>query len=139
MPISNYNFVTGADVLDAVRAAMSAEGLCLFISMGEVKKEIKRTVIDFQFTFADGASGQSMSVNWVGEAIDTQDKGIAKAATSALKYCLLKTFLIATGDESDSDNDGPSILERRGPAAVAGTNPSPAPKAAPGQRRHPPR
>ena len=102
-----YAFVTDADVLDAVREAMTAEGMALFVSMNSVHQDNKRTTADFDLTFADGESGQSMSIHWVGEAIDTQDKGIAKAATSALKYCLLKTFLIATGDDPDSDGDGP--------------------------------
>ena len=105
-----YEFVTDSDVLDAVRIAMAAEGVCLFVSMTGVQQQDKRTIINFQFTFADGESGQSMPVAWVGEAIDTQDKGIAKAATSALKYCLLKTFLISTGDEPDTDSDGPQVV-----------------------------
>ena len=104
-----YQFVTDSDVLDTVRMAMAAEGVCLFVSMTGVQQDNKHTVVNLQFTFADGESGQSMTVAWVGEAMDTQDKGIAKAATSALKYCLLKTFLISTGDEPDADSDGPQV------------------------------
>ena len=104
-----YEFVTDSDVLDTVRMAMAAEGVCLFVSMTGVQQDNKRTIVNLQFTFADGESGQSVTVAWVGEAMDTQDKGIAKAATSALKYCLLKTFLISTGDEPDTDSDAPQV------------------------------
>ena len=102
-----YAFVTDADVVDAVRTAMSAEGLALFVSMDSVQQEGKHTIASFTITFADGESGATKSIHWVGEANDTQDKGLAKAATSAIKYALLKTFLISTGDDPDSDNDGP--------------------------------
>ena len=84
-----YYFVTDADVLDTVRKAMAAEGLCLFVSMDSVHQENKRTVVNLALTFADGESGQSVTTHWSGEANDTQDKGISKAATSALKYALL--------------------------------------------------
>jgi len=104
-----YAFVTDSDVLDAVRVAMAAEGVCLFMSMTGIQQQDKRTIVNFQVTFADSGSGEREDVAWVGEAMDTQDKGIAKAATSALKYCLLKTFLISTGDEPDADSDGPQV------------------------------
>ena len=104
-----YQFVTDSDVLDSVRMAMAAEGVCLFVSMTNVQQDNKRTIVNLQFTFADSESGQSVTVAWVGEAMDTQDKGIAKAVTSALKYCLLKTFLISTGDEPDTDSDGAQV------------------------------
>ena len=105
-----YAFVTDSDVLDAVRVAMAAEGVCLFMSMTGIQQQDKRTIVNFQVTFADSGSGEREDVAWVGEAMDTQDKGIAKAATSALKYCLLKTFLISTGDEPDTDSDGPQVI-----------------------------
>jgi len=111
-----YAFVEDSDVLDAVRKAMSEAGLCLFVSMVELKQEGKKTVGHFRFTFADGETGETMTVPWSGEAIDTQDKGIAKTATSAVKYFLLKTFLISTGDEPDSDSDGPVPVPARAPA-----------------------
>jgi hypothetical protein len=126
-PHFKYEFVTDSDVLDAVRTAMAAEGMCLFVSMDGLQQDDKRTVANFKFTFADGESGQAMTVNWIGEAIDTQDKGIAKAATSALKYCLLKTFLMSTGDDPDSDSDGP--VPPRAPRRAPTTKP-PAPAAA---------
>lgn len=123
-----YQFVTDSDVLDTVRMAMAAEGVCLFVSMTNVQQDNKRTIVNLQFTFADGESGQSVTVAWVGEAMDTQDKGIAKAATSALKYCLLKTFLISTGDEPDTDSDGPQVI----------TPPKPRPQGPPDTDRVPP-
>ena len=110
-----YKFVTDGDVSDAVRAALASEGVAFFASLQLVSSEdggktkrgdvITKTLAEFIFTFADGETGATWSCNWTGEAIDTQDKGIAKAATSALKYFLLKTFVLSAGDpEDDSDN-----------------------------------
>jgi hypothetical protein len=42
--------------------------------------------------------------------MDKQDKGINKAATAGLKYCLLKTFLISTCNEPEADA-GPTAEE----------------------------
>ena len=106
----NYDFVTDGDVSDAVRAALAAEGVAFFASMKGTHLDGKKTTAYFTYTFADGQTGATWSCDWVGEAIDSQDKGIAKAATSALKYFLLKTFVLSSGDPADdidSDNASP--------------------------------
>lgn len=98
-----YNYVLDADVMEAVREAMSAEGLCFFVDMGEIKVDGNKTTIRFRVEFACSETGATHMVDWIGEALDKQDKGINKAATAAIKYCLLKTFLISTGDTDDTD------------------------------------
>jgi len=103
----NYDFVTDGDVLDAVRAALVAEGIAFFVSFNEATHREKGiTTGKFTLTFADAETGQTHDVQWVGEGQDTQDKGAAKAATSAVKYALLKTFLISTGDAADDPDSG---------------------------------
>lgn len=105
-----YDFVTDADVSDAVRQALAAEGIAFFAEMLSASKVEERCVVQFSYTFADIESGATRSCTWVGEANDKQDKGIAKAATSALKYFLLKNFILSTGDladESDASIDEP--------------------------------
>lgn len=101
----NYDFVTDGTIADAVRPALADEGVAFFASMVGVEKIEKITRAHFVFTFADGETGATYSCPWIGEAIDTQDKGPAKAATSALKYFFLKTFVLSTGDPDD-DTDG---------------------------------
>ena len=101
-----YNFVTESDVSDAVRAAMAAENVAFFASMTGVQTDGKKTIIDMEYIFADGETGAIWTCTWTGEAIDSQDKGIAKAATSALKYFLLKTFVLSSGDPGDESDNG---------------------------------
>jgi len=115
----NYDFVTDGDVLDAVREALVAEGIAFFVSFNEaVQREKGITTGSFTLTFADAETGQTHDVQWVGEGQDIQDKGAAKAATSAVKYALLKTFLISTGDADDDPDSGdgqPRAQQRRTP------------------------
>ncbi len=122
----NYAFVQDADVLDAVRSALAAEGIAFMASIGEIEQVVIgqdkqgrdrfKTRAQFVYTFADGETGATWSATWFGEAIDDQDKGVAKAATSALKYFLLKNFILSTGDPAD-DTDGAG--ETRGKAQRA--------------------
>ena len=103
----NYDYVTDADVADAVRSALAVEGIAFLANMRDVQSDGKRTVVQFEFTFADGESGATWTCHWQGEAMDSQDKGTAKAATSGLKYFLLKNFLLSTGDlldDADADD-----------------------------------
>ena len=112
----NYDFVTDGDVSDAVRNALATEGVAFFAHMRGIQRDDKKVIAHFTYTFADGETGATWSCDWTGEAIDTQDKGIAKAATSALKYCLLKNFILSTGDPADdTDADAPPAKSTRKP------------------------
>ena len=134
----NYDFVTDADVLDEVRKALVEEGVALFVSFDEAirRDEGGVTVGKFTLTFADVDSGQTHSVNWVGEGQDKQDKGAAKAATSAVKYALLKTFLISTGDEADDPDASVGARQNTAPRRAARPQrPAPAQTAPPPEPR----
>ncbi len=125
-----YPFVTDADVSDAVRQALAAEGIAFLPSIEEVARDGNRTIAKFAFTFSC-ETGEVWMAKWMGEATDTQDKGFAKAATSALKYFLLKTFIISTGDEPDPDKEGPAKPAKKQAAAPAPVPPRPTASAPP--------
>ena len=107
----NYKFATDRAVYEAVREQLGNEGLAILTSMVDVTqmydenggKQKWRTMAKFEFTIADGASGETHTCVWWAEAADQSDKGVNKCATAALKYWLLKTFLIPTGDDPDAD------------------------------------
>lgn len=96
-----YAFVTDADVADAVRRELANEGIAFFASMIDAVQEGKHTRAEFEFTFVCSDTGETKACKWFGEANDGQDKGLSKAATSAEKYFLLKTFMLSTGDKAD--------------------------------------
>lgn len=108
-----YRFASESDLTDMIRPLLADQGVFLFSSMDSVEQTPiesqsgtrgTHTRATFTFTFVDAATGEMKASQWVGEAMDYQDKSINKAATAALKYFLLKTFLISTG-EADDDAD----------------------------------
>jgi len=110
----DYMYATESDVTDMVRKLLAEVGLCMFVSMEDATitptktsrgNDTNHVVVALQVSICDGDSGVCWISEWRGEARDTQDKGITKAVTSALKYFLLKTFLISTGDRTE-DPDG---------------------------------
>ena len=111
-----YPYVTDSDVLDAVRKAMAEERVAFFVSMDATATTPKGSSVLLSLTFADGDTGAAKTIRWEGEAHDSQDKGINKAVTAAVKYCLLKTFLMSTGDDSDPDAGGGEGGEGQRPA-----------------------
>lgn len=111
----SYDFATDSDVSDVIRTRLAQEGVCFLVSqVGEPKRSAKSVEVNFAFTFACGETGATWTSYWTGEAQDGQDKGISKAATSALKYFLMKTFMISTGDPTD-DPDGDKDATKKAP------------------------
>lgn len=105
----NYDFIQSDDVLKAVRAEMVKNNVIVLPRMlgYEMTAETKgfHAVVQFEFTLIDADSGETISATWYGEASDSSDKSFSKAGTSALKYWLLKTFMISAG-EPDADAEG---------------------------------
>ncbi|WP_288435294.1 ERF family protein [uncultured Chryseobacterium sp.] len=56
-------------------------------------------------------SGESIEVVGYGHGVDTQDKAAGKATTYALKYALLYTFMVPTGEILDTDKDHSDTIE----------------------------
>jgi len=133
-PHFNYDYVLDADVLESVRNQFAEHGIAFFVSVADFRQETRtssrgndtiKTIVGIDATFADAESGESFTVRWIGEADDQQDKGANKALTAGVKYGLIKTFLIPTGED---DADG-----------SAGTQPgSRQPKTTPTKTQKPP-
>lgn len=113
-----YDYVTADAIAIRVGALLAENGLAFFPSMVSVETSEYttqkggsnfRTVAHFQMTLACTETGATFSSLWSGEAIDRSDKSISKAAVSAVKYFLLKTFLLAGGDEEDADAVSPTV------------------------------
>lgn len=77
----------------------------------------EHVLIDFTFVVynADDPK-EKFSVTWTGEATDYGDKGTNKAATSALKYYLMRQFNISEKGE-DPDGDSPADAGKGGKTA----------------------
>ncbi len=55
------------------------------------------------YTFADVDSGEEVIAKVAGQGLDPGDKAPYKAMTGALKYALLQSFLLATGDDPEDE------------------------------------
>lgn len=104
-----YDYATESDIMDAVRAELSRVGVAIFPSVGNVKvgeadpkdRGGPVTTVELLVTFVH-SSGEAMTTRWFGQGQDKTDKGYYKAYTGAMKYCLLKTFLMSTGDDPEA-------------------------------------
>src|SRR5262252_246499 len=136
----NYDYATEADVADAVRKALVAEGVLLIPSVVSVRerevltrrnqKEIVTTVT-MRFTFIDGEHGGSLTFRMSGAGQDGGDKGIMKAITAATKYAALKSLCLPTGDDPEADDTPAAPAPANGRRHAAVTHDEPPPDEAP--------
>lgn len=143
----NYDFARDVDVSTALRTELSSRKVFLCTSVTHVDTEIyttksgSRGAINTVYTahkFIDGESGEILEFTWASQGMDGQDKGVSKGATSAIKYALLKQFLIPTGDDPDegtkpadrpvaprarTEPPAPPARQEQAPATTAPTGP----------------
>lgn len=116
-----WRYATSEDVKDAVRVAMSEEGLALLVSLENYEViELDKGIIvrgRMAFTLCCSETGATKTRHLVGEAADqakVSDKAFYKLYTTLTKYFLKTTFLISSGEELDSDADGSPVREQNG-------------------------
>jgi hypothetical protein len=128
-----YNFATDADILDALRQLFAKYNVAHLMSVIDVTREQiaegdgKRratflTHVRTRHTFLCGDTGEAVSVDGFGTGEDSGDKGVYKAQTGALKYALLKTFLIPTGDDPEYDNESERTQSSGGSSMKSGSS-----------------
>lgn len=102
---NQYTFVSHDAVARALHDPLAKNGIMMVPTVTELRQEGNRTVakIDVSFVNIDNPEDR-ISVTYWGYGIDNQDKGIGKAISYAVKYCLLKTFCLETGDDVEKDN-----------------------------------
>lgn len=125
-----YNYVREDDLMEEVRSKLAERSVVLLPSVTAVSereattdkgKRTMVTTVHVRLTFVDGEHGETLSCDWAGQGDDPGDKGLYKAYTGALKYFIMKTFLIPTGD----DPEGDATTDRRhAPAAGRSGKPS---------------
>jgi hypothetical protein len=114
-----YKGVEDKDVKVAIRTAMIENELIIVPISIEPKMQIERweevyngqsktkqsilTEVKTKYRIIH-SSGESMEIEGYGHGQDSQDKSAGKATTYALKYALLYTFLVPTGDIDDADS-----------------------------------
>ncbi len=106
-----YDYATEADISGAVRDHMAERSLMLIPSVEKTEwrkipgKNGEQSIctLTVRFSVMDGESGEKLEFVALGEGQDSGDKATYKAMTGALKYALLKLFMISTGDDPEGD------------------------------------
>ncbi len=133
-----YSYATEADITQAVRGALSEQGVMMVptveniewaeITTGAGKKE-RLCTAHFLFTLLDSDSDSKIEFRNIGQGQDAGDKAFYKAATGATKYALLKLFLIPTGDDPENEKAPVDVPRPAGvealKASVAGVKAEP--------------
>lgn len=129
--LNAYNGVEDKDVKVAIRNAMIENELIIIpisiepnikidrweeINNGQAKvKQSILTEVRTKYRIIH-SSGESFDIEGYGHGQDSQDKSAGKATTYALKYALLYTFLIPTGDIDDADSTHSKQISTPAPA-----------------------
>lgn len=98
-----YEYATESDLTEAIRPILQEAGLAFFSTVIEQERDGEFTKAKMEFTLADVETGETLTSTYWGEGQDKGDKGLYKAYTGAVKYFLMKTFLIPTGDDPEAD------------------------------------
>lgn len=112
----NYDYAMEADITSAVRGELAKRHVMLipsvtkteFIEGKNAKGNVERIyTVTARFTFHDGESGETIGFDMVGQGSDPSDKGLFKCLTGVVKYAIMKTFLIPTGDDPEKEEAKP--------------------------------
>lgn len=131
----SYKGVADQEVKKIIGNAMAKNGLSLLPIDVEATTKIERwEELDYnknlktkQSVFTEvktkylllHISGESIQISGYGHGVDAQDKGAGKATTYALKYALLYSFLVPTGDIDDADVMHSQEIETPKPKAMS--------------------
>jgi len=105
----NYSYVMAADLAGSVGDILAELGVVVIPQLQSISTETPRSSneriarIVMNYRFVDARSGEELTVRVAGEGADTGDKAPYKAMTGALKYALLQSFLLASGDDPEDE------------------------------------
>lgn len=116
-----YDYATESDIAEAVRDGMAERHLMLVPNVKKTKwREVpgkngpqQICTLYVRFSVHDGDTGEVMEFNALGEGQDSGDKATYKAMTGAVKYALLKLFLIPTGDDPENEQPAPRAAKQK--------------------------
>jgi len=137
--MQGYKYATDEEVLKHIRTALVEAGLSFSVEatgfeithdiptrQGNAMKYIK---IDLVCSLTDTETGYMERCQWFGAAADSGDKALYKAFTGGIKYFLMKTFLLPTGNDPEADENVDKATQAKAkPPAARKANPAPPPE-----------
>lgn len=128
-----YDYATEADIVEAVRGGMAQRGLVLVPSVEKMEwadlagGKQRLCTLTVRFTVIDGETDSRLDFVAIGQGSDAGDKATYKAMTGAVKYALLKLFLIPTGDDPEAEKTPPAQGQRAAPKEASAKKATPPP------------
>jgi hypothetical protein len=116
-PHFNYSYVTAADIAGAVGDILAELGVVVVPRLESISHEAVRpgrseaehvARVIMSYSFEDVDTAEAITIKVAGEGQDAGDKAPYKAMTGALKYALLQSFLLATGDDPEEERVNPT-------------------------------
>ena len=120
---NNYSYVTAADLAGAVGDILAELGVVIVPTLESIAYEAGRNggaeiarsaQVVMSYTFTDVDTGEEITAKVAGQGLDAGDKAPYKAMTGALKYALLQSFLLATGDDPEEERINHSAASGNG-------------------------
>jgi len=108
----HYSYFTEDQLTAALRPKLAAENLFILTSVESIATEVfknqkgneeRLVTVTTSHVIYDGETGGKLVARGVGMGADAGDKGAYKAVTGAMKYFLMKNFLIS--DNADPEGD----------------------------------
>ncbi len=97
-----YKVMSEATVINAIRPELLKNKLIIIQTKAHGEKTGNITRVNTQYRIIDTESGEFIELGGYGEGSDSQDKGAGMAQTYALKYVLMKTFMLISGEDADN-------------------------------------
>ena len=99
-----YKYVSHDQVMGALHKPMAEHGIVLVSTMDDFKQDGNRTTVAMTVSFVNIDDPKDrIDVKYSTSAIDPSDKGAGKCVSYIIKYVLLKTFCLETGEDADKD------------------------------------
>jgi ERF superfamily len=134
-----YNFRGIDDVLNTLHSSFAKYKVFIIPEIIDSKIEVQEkektyngvvnksytysAILTVKFTFVS-EDGSSISAVGIGHALDQSDKSTNKAQSSALKYCLMQTFLIPTEESKDVEAENIQVAPKSTVAPSKQSNPA---------------
>ena len=118
----NYNYFSEAQYKELFTELFSEYGIELFINEVEYQsfegtdKQPFGRLVTLACTLIDVDTGYGETSNHTGEGLDRGDKAGYKATTGAIKKFLSSTFLVATGDDPEREDEKANQVTKRASA-----------------------
>lgn len=117
----SYDYIGEGTLMNLVRPKLADRGVSVVVN-GEITHATpdgKLVQVLVSITFTSMVDGSSVTASMPGMAADQGDKALAKALTSATRYCLWKTFLVPSKDPQADEAGTSTSYEPAPPPATA--------------------